>query len=276
LNPFLNSLSRSPAMAHVASLWSPAELNPLKLDPFRELLEAHIDFKLVREKSPVELLIAATAVATGATRLFRRHEMTVQAVLASACLPTLHHTVEIDGVAYWDGGFSANPDLVNLALESPVRDTLIVQLSPASKYTVPRQARDIGEHVNRLTFSAPLLRDVQLIESVRETAIGIWYVGGGRLKPLALHRFHLIDAGRYTATLAPETRIKPDAGVLAYLHGAGRTEAARWLERHKRDIGKWETVDLTARYLRPAAERESARPNAAEPTELTPRKAGGG
>src|SRR5204863_6392064 len=120
LNPFLFGLSRAPQLAHVASLWSPYEFNPLGFDPLRRLLTDAIDFAKLRESSPVELLIAATEVASGRARIFRGEEVTVDAVLASACLPALHHAVEIEGVAYWDGGFSANPDLRTVAMESPV------------------------------------------------------------------------------------------------------------------------------------------------------------
>ena len=116
LNPFLYGLSRSSSMAQVASLWSPYDFNPLGFDPLRRLLMETVDFDKLRAKSPVELLIAATEVATGKARLFRRAGITVDAVCASCCLPTLHHAVEIDGAAYWDGGFSANPDLVTLAI----------------------------------------------------------------------------------------------------------------------------------------------------------------
>ena len=101
------------------SLFSPYDFNPLGFDPFRKLLEAHIDFALLRTSAGPELLIAATDVATGRPRLFRRREITVQSVLASACLPTIHHAVTIDGQAYWDGGFSANPDLADAGAREP-------------------------------------------------------------------------------------------------------------------------------------------------------------
>ena len=130
LNPFLFGLSRTPHMAQVAGLLSPYDFNPLGFDPLRRLLTDAIDFEKLRTDSTLELLIAATEVASGRSRLFRRRELTVEAVLASACLPTLHRAVEIDGVAYWDGGFSANPDVKTLAMESPVEDTLIVQINP--------------------------------------------------------------------------------------------------------------------------------------------------
>ncbi|MEW5965057.1 MAG: patatin-like phospholipase family protein [Pseudomonadota bacterium] len=249
MNPFLYGLTRSSTMAQVASLWSPYELNPLGFDPLRRLIEETIDFDLVRRSSPVELMIAATEVSTGRARLFRRSGLGVDAVLASACLPTLHHAVRIDGMAYWDGGFSANPDLVTLAIESPVRDTLIVQLNPLTKEGLPTGVREITAHANRLTFNAPLLRDIEIIETVRETTRGLFGTRRGRLAPLARHRFHLVDAARYTSLLSPESKMKPDWGLFTYLHGAGRTETHKWLDRNRRHVGKRESVDLRARFL---------------------------
>jgi NTE family protein len=96
----------------------------------------------LRASSGPELLIAATDVANGLPRLFRRREMTVECVLASACLPTIHHAVTIDGHAYWDGGFSANPDLVTLGRESPFGDTLIVKLTDRQAGRADDRARD--------------------------------------------------------------------------------------------------------------------------------------
>lgn len=248
LNPVLFTLSRSAPLAHWASLWSPYEFNPLGFDPLRRLLNETIDFAAIRKHSPIELLIAATEVATGEARLFRREELTVDAVLASACLPALHHAVEIDGVAYWDGGFSANPDLVTLAMESPVADTLIVQLSPLKKEGLPTGAREIQAHVNRLTFNAPLIRDVEIIEMAREAMHGAVRSRFSRLRPLAQHRFHLVEAAPYTGLLSDQTMIHPDMELLNHLHAAGRAEAEKWLATNRRAIGKRSTVNLRAHF----------------------------
>jgi NTE family protein len=261
LNPFLYGLSRSSQVGQVAGLFSPYEFNPLGFDPLRRLLSAHIDFDRLRRFDEIELLIAATDVETGRARLFRRHEISIEAVLASACLPTVHHAVEIDSRAYWDGGFSANPDLVNLAAESPVRDTIIVQISGVSKSGVPRSARDIAFDVNRITFNQPLLRDIELIEAARQAGRG-WRSRGGRLGRLAAHRFHQIEAGRYTGSLSPESKLRPDRELLAFLRNAGRSETHKWLDRHLRDIGRRATVDLKMKYLSPAG---SAPTDLAEP-----------
>ncbi|MEQ1695943.1 MAG: patatin-like phospholipase family protein [Hyphomicrobiaceae bacterium] len=254
LNPFLSSLSNVSAASGVGRMFSPYQFNPMGFDPLRRLLTETIDFAKLRAASPIELLIAATEVSTGRARHFRRDEMTVDAVLASACLPTLHHAVEIEGRAYWDGGFSANPELVKLALTSPVDDTLIVLLNPTSKSGVPTSSLEIAAETGRLTFNAPLMRDIEIIEAVRE-AEGGWlqrrFKRPSRLAPLVTHRFHLIDAGRHTAALPAGSKLKPDWALFTYLHHAGRSETLKWLDANAASIGRRSSVDLKARFLSP-------------------------
>jgi NTE family protein len=249
LNPWLAGISRSTALAQMAQLFSPYELNPLGFDPLRKLLEDHIDFAGLRSTPGPELLVAATELSSARPRLFRRREMTVDAVLASACLPMLHHAVVIDGQAYWDGGFSANPDLVTLGRESPVADTLIVKLSGLDSNGVPTSAREIAGRINQITFLQPMLRDVEVIETVRRNS-GHWLrLNNPADARLARHRFHLIEAGRFTSALAPESKGKPDIELLTYLFEAGRSETEKWLARHRASIGRKATVDLRAHFL---------------------------
>jgi NTE family protein len=261
LNPLLAGFSRSQALQQVASLFSPYDFNPLGFDPFRKLLETHVDFSLLRSLPGPELLIAATDAVTGRARLFRRREITVQTVLASACLPTIHHAVMIEGQAYWDGGFSANPDLLTLTRESPVGDTLIVKLSSPDRGGVPTTAREITARINHITFSQPMLRDVEVIETVR-ALYSRWSrhanVGDARV---ARHRFHLIDAGRFTSGLSPDSKGKPDSELLNYLSASGRSETEKWLARHRRAIGARSTVDLTRHFLAEPSQAASSLPN---------------
>jgi NTE family protein len=260
LNPWLASLSRSQTLAQVASLFSPYDFNPLGFDPLRKVLEAHVDFSLLRTQEGPELLIAATDVRTGRPRLFRRRELIVECVLASACLPTLHHAVTVDGRAYWDGGFTANPDLVTLAREAPVADTLIVKLNPMLVESLPTSAREITARINHITFNQPMLRDVELIESVRRNHQGWSRPRSGDDRRLARHRFHLIEAGRVTSALSPESKVKPDLDLLLHLCAAGRSETEKWLARHVRAIGRRSSVDLAQHFLapRPALAASSA------------------
>lgn len=249
LNPFLAGMSRSQTLGQMASLFSPYEFNPLGFDPLRKLLTEHIDFARIRASDGPELLIAATDVATGRSRIFRRAELTVEAVLASTCLPTLHHAVQIDGRAYWDGGFSANPDLVTLAAESPVRDTMLVLLNPIEKTSLPRTAREIAAEVNRVTFTQPLIRQVgEIVAHQTESSAGL-FRRRTRSRTIARHRFHMIEAGRHTGALPADSKLRPDKSTLTLLHNAGRDEARKWIGRHAADLGRQATADLGALFL---------------------------
>ncbi len=257
-NPLMAGMSRSGVLAQAAQMFSPYDLNPLGIDPLRRLIEAHIDFSTIRTSKGPELLIAATHVASGTPRLFRRSELTIEAVLASACLPTVQHAVDIEGASYWDGGFSANPDLVTLAAESPIEDTLIVQLVPLNRPQRPTSAREIAGHISHLTFNHPFVRELELIETVRRLAARRRWIFGGSLDTrdarIAAHRFHLIEAGRFTGGLPVESRGRPETELLAYLQSAGVTEAGKWFERCWRDVGVRDTAEIERRL---AANRDT-------------------
>ena len=104
-------------MMSLTRLFSPYEFNPFELNPLRDVVRAQFDFERIRQDCRLKLFIAATHVTSGKVRLFRTGELSEDALLASACLPTLHHAVEIDGEAYWDGGFTANPAIYPLMYE---------------------------------------------------------------------------------------------------------------------------------------------------------------
>lgn len=279
LNPFLYGLTKASGLSPM-NLLSPYDFNPLGFDPLRKLLETTIDFPRLRRATAgsVELLIAATDVATGRPRIFRRSELTVEAVLASACLPQLHHAVEIDGRAYWDGGFSANPDVLTLASASPVEDTLIVQLNQLDRPQLPRTARDIAAQVSTITFNQPLIKDIETIVAAQAHLGSRGFLRrrlprrfASPLQRMAWHRFHVIDAGRHTASLGADSKTSPERGMLQQLFRAGQSEAARFLERHRNDIGRRQTADLAGRYLA----RERPRLAAAAPLPAAPDDAGG-
>ena len=255
LNPLLASLGKiepfgAPSMAQIAGLVSPYTFNPFDFNPLRKLLTELIDFDGIARHGKVELLIAATDASTGHARLFTRHELTVDVVLASACLPMLYRAVKIGENSYWDGGFSANPDLVTLARDSRAHDTLVVLLTPATRDPVPTQSVDILSQINRITFNQPLLRDVREILSIRQAMAGPQSILVSReRKRVAQHRFHLIEAGHYTGTLPEISRLRPDRATTDKLFEAGAHETETWLARHAASVGIRETVDLAMRLL---------------------------
>ena len=253
LNPFLMGLAKAAPVGNVAAFLSPYDFNPAGIDPLRKILEQNIDFAAIRSAPSVGLLIAATDVETGRARLFQRHELTVDAVLASACLPTLHHAVQIDGRAYWDGGFSANPDLLTLANESDVRDTLLVQLNPIRHVGLPKGAKSIDDRVNTITFNQPLLHQVETIVMAQQSRIGWFARRADRVRRLKAHRFHLIAAGAHTANLGADSKIIPEKQLLSYLRRCGGEEAEHWLSHNMASVGRRSTIDFREGYF----ERES-------------------
>src|SRR5215210_4382860 len=128
----LNRLLPSEVLQAASALGvgSPYQFNPLDLNPVRDLLAHEIDFDAIQTSAPVRLLVSATRVSDGALRIFREQDITLDVVLASACVPQLYHAVSINGELHWDGGFAANPPLIELIGASKVSDVLLVQIIP--------------------------------------------------------------------------------------------------------------------------------------------------
>ncbi len=233
----------------LTGIFSPYEFNPLEIDPLRRILDQHIDFKALRRNPPMTLFINATEVSTGRGRVFSGKEITLDAVLASACLPALRHAVKIGREHYWDGAFSANPALLPLIEGCSTRDTLIVRLAPMRLPAVPKKAREIHGHVSRIMFGQPLRKEIELIETGRRTARRGLGLSNGLGRRLKRHRFHMVDAARYTRKLGHASTLTPDWELLVYLHDSGRKAMTNWLGRNKDAVGRRSTVDLAAKFL---------------------------
>jgi len=211
-------------------LLSPYQLNPLRLDPLRDMLLQLVDFSLLREAGAPKLFIAATNMRTGRPRIFQNAELSVDAVLASACLPRLHHAVEIDGDAYWDGGYVSNPPLLPLVEGSSARDTLLVRINVADRAEQPLSAAGIRSRVGEIVFEQPLTQELALLQARRGRQPSL-----ARLSPsaarrrIARHRLHIIDGGAAIAELDPSTRVIAGARVLDHLRALGRQAADHWL-----------------------------------------------
>lgn len=148
------------------SVVSPYEFNPLNHNPLRAILADLIDFERLRTADAPRLFVSATDVETGRPRIFANRDLGVDAVLASACLPHLFQAVEIDGRAYWDGGFTANPPLAPLAEFAAGARTLLVAVTPSARRGAPRAARDIARRVNEILGAATQWRDREVFEAL--------------------------------------------------------------------------------------------------------------
>ncbi len=237
-------------MLGLARVFSPYQLNPFELNPLRDVVRAQFDFERIRRACPLKLFIAATAVRTGKVRLFRTAELGEAALLASACLPTLHHAVEIDGEHYWDGGFTANPAIYPLLYECDTPDLLMVLLNPLQHEQAPRSAEDIAARSMELGFSTTFLREMRMIAHARQFIAERprWSPIGRLERKLLRERFHLIDAPEL-GDAGSASKLDATASALLRLRELGRARAETWLQAHAHEVSRRETIDVGALFL---------------------------
>ena len=222
---------------------SPYDLNPLNINPLKELIERFVDFDLLRRKTGPELLISATNVHNGEVRIFKREELTAEMVMASACLPLLFRAVEIDGVPYWDGGYSGNPALVPFVRCTETEDVLIVQINPRERRKTPTRTREILSRMNEINFNASLLSELRAVDFVNRLVDEGRLPRGthkGEFRCLKLHRVVMQDLGDSPA--APSTLTREFQSFEA-LHKLGQRATRRFLDAHFADIGRRSTID---------------------------------
>jgi NTE family protein len=191
------------AMEMTAAVISPYEFNPLNHHPLRAVLTEIVDFERLKTATAPRLFVSATDVETGRAKIFSNDDMSVDALLASACLPHLFQAVEIDGRAYWDGGYTANPPIAEL---SPFRDSgcrvLVILLNPTLHPGAPRAARDIATRLNEILGNAGVLRELDRFgphETIARPVEDIPYLGASKLNTDWQFIRHLRDEGRAAA-----------------------------------------------------------------------------
>jgi NTE family protein len=242
------------AASALGSQLSPYQFNPLNLNPLRQILLDTVDFERVRCCHKTQLFIAATQVRTGALKVFDQHSLTPDVVLASACLPLLFQAVEIDGEAYWDGGYAGNPSLMPLIAQSAADDLLLVQINPIERAEPPTRASDILERISEVTFNASLLKELRSIALLKQLIEDEGKPGHQYRNPLFQRveqlRVHLIDGGASLSPLGAASKTNTQWGFLQQLHGLGRTAAGQWLAQHEGDVGQRSSWDL-AQVLAP-------------------------
>jgi NTE family protein len=235
------SLDTSPAYLAInmmSRLFSPYDLNLAGWNPLREILNDGIEFRRLAE-SPIKLFITATNVATGRARVFRNRDITADVLIASACLPTMFQAVEIDGEAYWDGGYSGNPTITPLVRECVSQDTIIVPINPIERRGAPRAANEILNRLNEVAFNAVLLKELRMIALLRRVADPNDEEG----EKWAKMRVHYVN-NDVMAELNASSKLIAEWEFLCLLRDEGRRAAEKFLTAHRDDLGQRSTLDL--------------------------------
>jgi len=242
-------LEGTPVQAWVNALsryFSPYDVNPLNINPLKDLIERFVDFETLRADTDLQLFISATNVQTGHVRIFPRDKITADAVMASACLPLLFRAVEIDGVPYWDGGYLGNPVLYPFFRATQTEDVLIVQINPLMRKTLPKSTREIVARVNEITFNSSLqteLRAIDFVARLIEQGRLPHGTGPNEYRKIRVHRIVLEGLGERFSSAA---RLRNDYKSFDLLRKLGVRAARRFLDAHYDDIGVRSSVDLRA------------------------------
>jgi NTE family protein len=252
------NLDRSPGYLffdHLTRLFSPYQLNPLDINPLRDLVSRTVDFDRVNRCTEPKIFVTATNVRTGQARVFTQPHLSVATIMASACLPSLYRAVEIDGEAYWDGGYIGNPALYPLVDQTACRDIVIVQINPMERRELPRSGREILNRLNEISFNSSLIKELRAIQLLHQ----LIEAEGLETERYRDMRVHLIHADEELQELDASSKLNAEWGFLTHLRDRGRDWARRWLEANYSALGVRSTFDLDALFadsLRPVKRPE--------------------
>lgn len=236
--------------AQVAQFFSPYDLNPFGINPLRDLLADDLDFDAVCSHCRPHLFIAATNVRTGKIRVFEGDEISVDAIVASTCLPSLFQAVELHDPktgrteAFWDGGFTGNPALFPLHRGTQARDIVIIHINPMEREEIPRTAREIENRVNEISFNSSLNFELRAINMVREM------IAAGRLEANEWKDvlIHSVADDETMRMLGVSTKVNADDFILERLKEAGAKAMDRFLVDHWDKLGTCASVELERIY----------------------------
>lgn len=221
---------------------SPYSYNPLGMNPLRDAIAAHVDIDAIREKSAPALFVTVTNVKTGLPRVIANDAMSIDALLASACLPELFQAVELDGEPYWDGGYCGNPTLWPMIHSGITQDLIVVQLVPETAADVPSDGPSIRRRIGEIVFNSSLVAEMQAIAAMRLLA-----ERNGDPSNIVDVRMHRIGPPR-EELFAHGTPFERSRAWLELLQKEGRAEGRRFVTAHGDDIGVRETLDITKAF----------------------------
>lgn len=262
------TLPFTPQLAEWMWLWpailgkfaSPYQLNPLGMNPLRSVTERHVNVAALRD-GPLKLFITATSVHTGQAEVFKAERLTIDALLASACLPHLFHAVVIDGEPYWDGGYTGNPALWPLIYDSAASDLLLVKINPLERRETPDTPMEIADRISEITFNAGLTGELRAIAFVQKL------LREDRLQPERYKnmRLHMVHDEDRLAALKPQSKMDTGWVFLQSLHAMGYGAAETWLAQHRVDLGVKSSLDIEKIFLSKRASTTSSAPQRAGP-----------
>lgn len=227
---------------------SPYQRNPFDINPLKDFLEKQVDFeRLAAAAGPntPQVFVVATRVSSGKAEVFCGKRLTASAVMASACLPMVFQAVEIDGDAYWDGGYSGNPAIHPLIYRCESRDIVLVQINPIQRTELPTKPGEIMDRMTEITFNAALIAEMRAVDFVKRL------LAEGKLDPAHYKDvlMHRIDGGQALEKFTAASKASTDKGLIHSLRDLGIVCGKEWLAKRFGALGVKSTVNIARDYL---------------------------
>jgi NTE family protein len=216
---------------------SPYDLPSSNDNPIRALLTELIDFDRLRMQERIQLSVCATNARTARRRVFTNRELSVDALLASACLPQIFRAVEIDGEPYWDGALTGNPALGPLLTKIPGCDLIIVRIDPENRPEAPRTVPDILNRTVEISHNSTFWLELGAL------AVVLRFIDEGR-SPFAPLRFHIIEASPIMERFPMSSKLNNYPPLLEYLFKLGRQTGDAWIAQNGEALGQRSTLDV--------------------------------
>src|SRR5579883_1061229 len=223
--------------------FSPYILNPLNFNLLRLVLSDRIDFKKLHRHNKIKLFLCATNVKTGMLKIFENSEITLDTIIASACLPNLFQAVEIDGEYYWDGGFLGNPPIFPLIYHSKVNDIVIIHNNPIIRDTVPISSTDITNRINEISFNSSLLRELRVIAFISKIIDKGW-IKEEYQEMMKKRYIHIIRSDEIMNQFTLINKYNWCWDFISHLYDLGRITADNWLKINFDHLGRKPTIDF--------------------------------
>jgi NTE family protein len=231
----MTPLETIPAYVEIMSKnLSPYDLPP-SVNPLRSVLTEIIDFDRLRSEKDIQLVVCATNARTAQRHVFTNQDVSVDALLASACLPQFFRAVEIGGELFWNGGWTGNPAFAPLLLKVPECDLIAVRVDPVNRPETPHSMHDIFERTTEISTNSAFWMELAAAASLLRF--------GGHV-PFARIRFHILEASPIMERFPMSSKRNNYPPMLEYLFDLGRQTCDAWIAQHGEALGQRSTIDI--------------------------------
>ena len=230
---------------YLSRIFSPYELNPLQIDPLKDVISKSFDFEALRKYKGCKVYLCATHVFTGKLRIFSIDELQPECLQATACLPSIHNAVLVDGEYYWDGGFIGNPVFFPLIYDCETPDIILIQLNPTVREKLPTTSREIADRLNEITNNASVIREMRAISFITDL-IEDGTIDASKIKKINMH---VIEDEECFQELGWSSKLNTEWEFFTHLFEKGRTAADRWIKQNYDSVGKRTTAPMREHFV---------------------------